>query len=106
MIMNLTLRYFWHINQQFAVCSGLPYNEFSDYNYASSVSDQENTCECGMQKLIEPGDSVMPGKGFDIAYDNYTTAWCNLNTNFKGSPVTFKKECVSYTFRYLHLEYT
>lgn len=37
--------------------------------YAGSVSDQALTRDCGILELIEPGDSIMADKGFDIAYD-------------------------------------
>ena len=37
--------------------------------YAGSISDQALTRDCGILELIEPGDSIMADKGFDIAYD-------------------------------------
>ena len=42
--------------------------------YAGSVSDQVLTRDCGILELIEPGDSIMADKGFDIAYD--VALWC------------------------------
>ena len=37
--------------------------------YAGSVSDQALTKECGVLDHVEPGDTVMADKGFDIAYE-------------------------------------
>ena len=37
--------------------------------YAGSVSDQALTKECGLLDHVEPGDTVMADKGFDIAYE-------------------------------------
>ena len=37
--------------------------------YAGCISDQALTRDCGLLSLIEPGDSVMADKGFDIAFD-------------------------------------
>ena len=37
--------------------------------YAGSLSDQALTRDCGILELIEPGDSIMADKGFDIGYD-------------------------------------
>jgi len=42
---------------------------FISHLYAGSVSDQALTHDCGILELIEPGDSIMADKGFDIAYD-------------------------------------
>ena len=42
---------------------------FISHLYAGSVSDQALTCDCGILELIEPGDSIMADKGFDITYD-------------------------------------
>ena len=33
------------------------------------MSDQALTRDCGLLDLIDPGDSIMAGKGFDISYD-------------------------------------
>ena len=69
-------------------------NPVSDYNYASSVSEQGNTCECGMQKLIEPGDSQLLCQAKALTFHMINILLCggNLNTNCKGSSVTFKKK--------------
>ena len=37
--------------------------------YAGCISDQALTRDCGFLSLIEPGDSVMADKGFDIAFN-------------------------------------
>ena len=37
--------------------------------YAGSISDKELTRRCGLLELLEPGDSVMADKGFNIKDD-------------------------------------
>ena len=44
--------------------------------YVGSISDQALTRDCGILELIEPGDSIMADKGFDIAYDVLS---CNIS---------------------------
>ena len=44
--------------------------------YAGSISDQALTHDCRILELIEPGDSIMADKGFDIAYDVLS---CNIS---------------------------
>ena len=54
--------------------------------YAGSVSDKAITHDCGILELIEPGDSIMADKGFDIAYD---VLLCGANLNIPP----FLKDC-------------
>ena len=61
---------------------------FTSQFYAGSVSDQAITCKCGIPELIEPGDSIMADKGFDIAYDILLRG---VNLNIPPLPATFKK---------------
>ena len=37
--------------------------------YAGSISDKELTCCSGVMDLLQPGDSVMADRGFDIQDD-------------------------------------
>ena len=46
--------------------------------YMGEISDQEITRCSGLLDLIEPGDSVMADKGFDISYELLIRG-CKLN---------------------------
>jgi hypothetical protein len=37
--------------------------------YPGSISDKELTRQCGIMDLLEPGDSIMADRGFDIEDD-------------------------------------
>ena len=46
--------------------------------YAGGISDQEITRNSGILDLIEPGDSIMADKGFDLSYELLIHG-CKLN---------------------------
>jgi hypothetical protein len=54
--------------------------------YAGPSSDKQVTKDCGILNLLEPGDHVMPDRGFDIENDIPAGVGLNIPPFLNGAP--------------------
>ena len=59
--------------------------------YAGNTSDKQLTNDCGILKLLEPGDAVMADRGFEIADDFPLGVALNIRP-FLGEQERFSEE--------------
>ena len=62
------------------------YPTFVSELYAGPSSDKQVTKDCGILNLLEPGDHVMPDRGFDIENDIPAGVGLNIPPFLNGAP--------------------
>ena len=62
------------------------YPAFVSNLYAGRTSDKKITNDCGILKLLEPGDDLMADRGFDIENDLPTGVTLNIPPFLNGKP--------------------
>ena len=67
------------------------YPSFVSSLYAGRVSDKKITNDCGILKLLEPGDELMADRGFDIESDIPDGVSLNIPPFLDGNN---KKDCL------------